>query len=61
MHHGKKMGLDPIAYTLKPAKKQDFEYARKLNEFKEPQNIIEEIKGMFGKFGLLFEHRKEKL
>lgn len=40
-----KIGLPQEIYTLKPAKNSNFEYAYKMEEvFKEPQNIIEEIK-----------------
>lgn len=39
------IGLPEEIYTLKPAKNTNFEYAYKMEEiFKEPENIIEEIK-----------------
>ena len=41
------IGLEPEVYTLKPAKNSNFEYSYKLNEFKEPENIIEEIRQIF--------------
>lgn len=42
------IGLDPIAYQLKPAKNSNFEFSYKLkDEFSEPENIIEEIRQMF--------------
>lgn len=41
------IGLPEKVYTLKPAKNIDFEYSYKINEFKEPQNIIEEIRQIF--------------
>lgn len=41
------VGLPNEIYTLKPAKKSNFLYAYKLEEYKEPQNIIEEIRGVF--------------
>lgn len=44
---GEKIGLPNEVYTLKPAKKRNFEYSYKINEFKEPSNIIEEIRGLF--------------
>lgn len=37
------VGLDKIVYSLKPAKKSNFENSIKLEEFKEPQNILDEI------------------
>ena len=43
-----KIGLPSEIYTLKPAKKSNFEYAYELTEvYTEPQNIIEEIRGIF--------------
>ena len=44
------VGLPEEIYTLKPAKKSNFENSYKLDEFKEPQNIIEEIQGIFKNF-----------
>lgn len=45
-----KIGLDPIVYTLKPAKVSDFINGQKIERaFYEPQNIIEEIKQIFTK------------
>lgn len=39
-----KIGLPEEIYNLKPAKKSNFEYSYKIEEFKQPENIIEEIK-----------------
>lgn len=39
-----KIGLPSEIYNLKPANNLDFEYSYKIDEFHEPQNIIEEIK-----------------
>ena len=41
------VGLPNEIYTLKPAKRSDFEYSYVLDVYTEPQNIIEEIKGIF--------------
>ena len=42
------VGLPNEIYTLKPAKKSNFEYAYTLEEvYQEPQNFIEEIRGIF--------------
>lgn len=41
------IGLPNEIYTLKPAKKSNFQYTYELEEYKEPQNIIEEIRGIF--------------
>ena len=38
------IGLPSEVYTLKPAKISDLEYSYTIDEFHEPQNIIEEIK-----------------
>ena len=44
------IGLDPIVYTLKPAKKSDFVNSKTLeNAFYEPQNIIQEIVQIYEK------------
>ena len=42
-----KIGLPDEVYKLKPAKSSDFEYSYQLKEFKEPENIIEEIIQLF--------------
>ena len=41
------IGLPQEVYTLKPAKITDFKYSYKIEEFHEPQNIIEEIRQLF--------------
>ena len=41
------VGLPSEIYTLKPAKRSNFEYAYELEVYTEPQNIIEEIRGIF--------------
>ena len=37
------IGLPAEIYTLKPAKNSNFKYSYQIDEFKEPENIIEEI------------------
>ena len=41
------IGLPQEVYTLKPAKSVDFKYSYDMQSFKEPENIIEEIRGIF--------------
>ena len=41
------IGLPETVYTLKPAKSSDFKYSYQLDEFCEPQNIIEEVRQLF--------------
>lgn len=41
------IGLPEEVYRLKPAKNSDFEYSYKIDEFYEPQNVIEEIGQLF--------------
>lgn len=41
------IGLPNEVYTLKPAKNSDFKYSYQLDEFHEPQNIIEEVRQLF--------------
>lgn len=43
------IGLDPKVYILKPNHKEDFTYSYKIDEFKEPSNIIEKIKQIITK------------
>ena len=55
------VGLPNEIYTLKPAKKSNFEYAYVLeNVYTEPQNVIEEIRGIFANLfrniGLIFQN-----
>lgn len=40
------VGLNEIAYTLKPPHTSDFKYSIELEFNKEPQNILEEIKSL---------------
>lgn len=42
-----KIGLPAEIYTKKPAKSSDFKYAYKIEEFKEPKNLIEDIQMIF--------------
>ena len=44
---GEYIGLPGEVYALKPAKQSNFTYAFTLDEYNEPQNIIEEIRGIF--------------
>ena len=41
------LGLPNEIYTLKPAKRSNFTYPYELKVYTEPQNIIEEIRGIF--------------
>ena len=41
------IGLPKEVYTLKPANNLDFRYSYPIDEFHEPQNIIEEVKQLF--------------
>ena len=59
------IGLDPIVYTLKPAKESDFENSTVLeNAFHEPQNIFQGIAQIFRKagrnIGKIFENLQER-
>ena len=53
-----KIGLPSEIYQLKPAKESNFEYSYPLEYFKEPENIIEEIRELINnitnKIKLLF-------
>ncbi len=41
------VGLPEEIFTKKPTKTSDFKYSKKLDYFKEPQNIIEELNGVY--------------
>ena len=56
--NGNKVGLPKEIFTLKPAKSSNFNYSYKMEDvFKDPQNILEEIKeiidNLLGKVELL--------
>ena len=53
--NGSYVGLPKEIFTAKPAKVTDFQYVRKLDYFNEPQNIIEELHGIFKKLVNLFQ------
>lgn len=52
--NGKKEGLDPIVYKLKPSHESNFKYPVEVEFAKEPQNIIEEMKNLFGSIFSMF-------
>ena len=41
------IGLPEQVYTLKPAKASDFKYPYAIDEFHEPQNMIEQVRQLF--------------
>lgn len=41
------IGLPEQVYTLKPAKASDFKYSYAIDEFHEPQNMIEQVRQLF--------------
>ena len=41
------IGLPEEIYTLKPAKSSNFNYSYEMEVFKQPENIIEEIREIF--------------
>lgn len=55
---GKKIGLDPIVYKLKPVHKSNFTYSTEVDFVKEPQNIIEEIKAILNSIKNTFTIQK---
>ena len=56
---GSKVGLPAEIFKNKPTKSEDFIYSYKLNEFKEPENIIEELNNMFYKIINLFSNPEQ--
>ena len=55
---GKRIGLNKEVYTLKPAQESNFKYSVERDFSKEPQNIIEEVKGLFGKIFNMFKKKQ---
>lgn len=53
------IGLPPEIYTKKPTKTTDFVYSHKLDVFKEPENIIEELNNVVDRFIQLFSHAEQ--
>ena len=41
------IGLNPNLYSLKPVHESDFTYPLELEFYKEPENLIEEIREIF--------------
>ena len=54
-NNGTKIGLNEIVYTLTPPAESDLKYSMEIEFFKEPQNMIEEVKALleniFSMFG----------
>ncbi len=48
------IGLPSEIYTKKPVKTSDFSFSHRLNYFKEPENILEELHNIVEKVGILF-------
>ena len=57
-YQAEKIGLPKEIYTIKPVKMSDFDFSHTLHVFGEPQNVIEEIKIMFGRIFTIFQGRK---
>lgn len=55
---GTKVGLDKVVYSLKPIKNSNFKYFVEIDIDKQPENIIEEIKGVFDKLVKFFDKAK---
>ena len=52
--NGNNVGLDEIVYTLTPPAESDFKYSVEKEFNNEPENIIEEIKSVFGVVSKMF-------
>ncbi len=52
-----KVGLDEIVYTLTPPAESDFKYSIDIAFNEEPQNIIEEIRGLLKNIGRMFSKK----
>ena len=60
-YNGKKIGLPQEIYYHKPIHESNFKYSRDLDAFKEPENIIEILKGIFRRVGKLFEYNNNNI
>lgn len=58
-YQGQKIGVKEEMYNHKPVHPSDFKYARKLDEFQEPSNIIEIIRSLFSRVAKLFSSAEE--
>ncbi len=47
--NGEKLGIPLEMFNLKPVHNSDFNYSYELNEFKEPENIMDEIQSLIGR------------
>lgn len=56
--NGEKYGLDSKVYTLKPVHESDFTYSNQIDIENEPQNIIEEIRGILKNVFKMFQKVK---
>lgn len=52
---GKKVGLYKEVYTMQPYHSSDFENSEEIEFHKEPENIFDEIKTIFGIVGAIFK------
>ena len=52
--NGEKLGIPAEMFTHKPPHNSNFNYSYELNEFKEPENIIEEIRSLFSRATSIF-------
>lgn len=55
---GKLVGLNEIVYTLTPPAKSDFRYSIEVEFNKEPQNIIDEAKGLIDTIFKVFKKKE---
>lgn len=60
-YNGKKIGLPEEIYTYKPAHESNFKNSMEIKALKEPANIIEVIRGLFGKIGRVFNYNKNEV
>lgn len=55
---GNLVGLNEIVYTLTPPAKSDFKYSIDVEFNKEPQNILDEVKGLVDTISKVFKKRE---
>ena len=56
---GKKIGLNEIVYKQTPPAESDFKYSYEKEFYREPENLIEEIKDLFRNIGNMFSKKKQ--
>ncbi len=58
--NGELIGLNNVVYTLKPVHESNFKYAVEVEFSKEPKNIIDEVKILFGNLSNKIDNKQKE-